>query len=348
MENFKKLKKWLKLEDDHLEMYDRPMRGIYSKKDIKKGDYIVEIPSKFIIHYSDIKDNVLEEKLNNRNSDIARYLFLQENKKKSFYKPYFESMPENIDEYMFFYDKSRMEQLKHTSMFCKNSYNFEEHDKNIKEDAKTIHTYLIKKRQMPSEYMDYEKFYKIFLKYRVLVCSRVFGYTKNFMEETGLVPYADLFNHSNDSNTTWYFNDTRNSFILEATKNIKKGHEIFDSYGGKTNVQLLMYYAFTIPNNVNSILSIEHKGNVYDIGHNTKLKDLEHDNMIMDLFDFDDIKKNTSNKKRKSDNKEIIEKLKKHSKQLMLKMKGGAIKDDNILNIYNDELNIINKILNKK
>ena len=75
MENFKKLKKWLNLENDHLEMYDRPMRGIYSKKDIKKGDYIVEIPSKFIIHYSDIKDSVLEEKLNNRNSDIARYLF---------------------------------------------------------------------------------------------------------------------------------------------------------------------------------------------------------------------------------------------------------------------------------
>ena len=98
-------------------MYDRPIRGIYSKKDIKKGDYIVEIPSKFIIHYSDIKDNVLEKKLNNRNSDIAKYLFLQQNKKKSFYKPYFESMPENIDEYMFFYNKLRMDQLKHTSLF---------------------------------------------------------------------------------------------------------------------------------------------------------------------------------------------------------------------------------------
>ena len=29
-------------------------------------------------------------------------------------------------------------------------------------------------------------------------------------------------------------------------------------------------------------------------------------------------------------------------------MKNGEIKDNNILNIYNDEINIINKILNKK
>lgn len=35
MEQFQKLKKWLKMENDSLRMYNRPIRGIYSTKDIK-------------------------------------------------------------------------------------------------------------------------------------------------------------------------------------------------------------------------------------------------------------------------------------------------------------------------
>ena len=320
MKEFKDLKKWLSMQNDKLKMFNKPSRGIYSTADIKNGQIILEIPSKYIIHYDDIKDIKISDRLRNQNSDFARFLFLENNIKQSFYKPYLDSLPKNIDEYIFFYDAEKLNQLKETSLFCKDTYNFETHQKNIIHDAKILHTYLKKKRLIPDEYINYDDFYKIFLKYRILVCSRVFGYEKRNLDEVGLVPYADLFNHSNDSNTQWYFSDIKNAFILEATKNIKKGNEIYDSYGNKTNMELLMYYGFTIPNNKNSIVNMHHEKDVYEFNYDTKVKQ----------------------------NEKMIDKLKIKVKELSNKLKSESIKDENIKNIYNDEIKIIKKVLKNK
>ena len=45
MEQFKNLKILVKMENDSLRMYNRPIRGIYSTKDIKRS-HILKIPSK--------------------------------------------------------------------------------------------------------------------------------------------------------------------------------------------------------------------------------------------------------------------------------------------------------------
>ena len=89
MEQFKNLKKWLKMENDSLRMYNRPIRGIYSTKDIKNGSHILNIPSKYLIEKSKTQNKTLEKKLRNSNSDMASHLFLESQKKKSFYKPLF-------------------------------------------------------------------------------------------------------------------------------------------------------------------------------------------------------------------------------------------------------------------
>jgi histone-lysine N-methyltransferase SETD3 len=313
MYKFNILKKWLNMQNDNLKMYKRHIRGIYSTHDIKNGDYILVIPSKYIIQYSDIKDDYLENKLKNTNSDIAKYLLLESINPKSFYKPYLDSMPSDINEYPFFYKKSELNQLKKTSLFCKDAYNFDEQKKHILYDAKIIYKYLYKKNIIT---MDFKEFYALFLKFRVLVCSRVFGYIKNYSEENAMVPYADLFNHSNNSNTKWYFDDKKDSFILEATKNIKKGSEIYDSYGSKSNIQLLRYYSFTIPNNKHSFVNINHKGHVYHFDKDSKVTDLD-----------------------------LIKKIKDKIIEMKKDLKGGSITNENIVNIYNDEINIFNSIL---
>lgn len=313
MEKFQNLRKWLKMENDHLRMYKRPIRGIYSNNDIKKGQYILKIPSKYIIHYEPIKNKRLHNKLNNRNSDIARFLLLESLKKKSFYKPYLDSMPTDFSDYLFFYKKDDLNLLKKTSLYCPSSYNFVEQFKEIKEDSKIIYEYLINRKLIN---MNYNDFFKLFLKFRILVCSRVFGYTKDFDDEVGLVPYADLFNHSNKSNTTWYFNSSLDSFILEATKDIKKNEEIYDSYGNKTNEQLLRYYSFTIPKNKNSIIKLKHKNNIYELDEDTSIKD-----------------------------KSLIDKLKMKVIDMKKTLSGGKIKNRNIVNIINDEIRISQKII---
>ena len=44
--------------------------------------------------------------------------------------------------------------------------------------------------------------------------------------------YGSLYNHSNDANADWRNSEQTNTFEFYATKNIKKGEEIFLYYGG--------------------------------------------------------------------------------------------------------------------
>ena len=49
--------------------------------------------------------------------------------------------------------------------------------------------------------------------------------------------------------TQWYFDDNLQSFVIQATENIKEGNEIFDSYGKKTNARFLLNYGFCLDDN---------------------------------------------------------------------------------------------------
>lgn len=314
MDVFTKLKEWLNKENDHLMMYEKGSRGIYSTKDIKKNDIIISIPEKYIIEYSKIKDNKLVNKLNNMNSMIALYLYQNFTKKKSFWKPYLDTLPNNLDEYIYYYDKKKLNSLKGTSILCKDIYNYDTHIKYIIEDSKIVYEYLNMKDKT------YEEFYPLFLKCRIYACSRIFGYMKNNKDDFGLVPYADLLNHSQNYNTQWDFNDNTKCFEVIATKNIKANSEIYDSYGEKTNFELLLYYGFTVKNNIYSELVIKHKNEIYKISK----KSINKNNILYRDPKFID---------------KLNAILEKHQNKIK------EIKDQNILNIYNDEINIIKSII---
>jgi hypothetical protein len=263
MKKFNALRKWLKKDSDHLRMFDKESRGLYSMKDIKAGERIMEIPEKYILELSNL-DKSLETSLHNTNSIFAFYLLLESKKKKSHWKIYIDSFPENLDEYIYYYDKEKLKQLKDTSIMCKAVYNFDTHMKNMKKDYKILEEDYGNHNSNKIDFQD-------FLKFRIYVCSRIFSYTKHYKEENGMVPYADLLNHSQNPNTTLYYDDVKNVFVVEATRNIKKNSEIYDSYGMKTNVQLIMYYGFSIKNNKFSVLDIVHKKKYYQFDHTDKI-----------------------------------------------------------------------------
>ena len=323
MSNFISLRKWLKSSNDNLKMYKKGTRGIYCTKDIKEGDIIMKISPKYIIEFSKIY-NKISEKLYNKNSYIATYLFIKANQSHSFWHTYLDSMPKDLNEYIYFYDKEKLKLLKNTSMMCKGTYNFNSHMKNIKSDSKIIYKWLLEKKLMPLKYKNYKDFFPVFLKYRILVCSRVFGYNKYNEEELGLVPYADLLNHSDKPNTKWYFDDDLDAFVVVATKDIKKNSEIYDSYGAKTNFELMLYYGFSIKNNPYSTLNFM----IDDV-----LVEADHDSKLKELYSYGVSERTIKNK------------LKSILKDHESKMKKNNITDNNIINIYNDEVSIIKKLL---
>ena len=322
MENFNRLRKWLNLTHDNLAILEKGSRGIVSKKSIKKGEIIMEIPEKYLIEYSRIskKFNISEDSLHNKNSLMAAYLLLENINKNNPWEIYFDTLPKNLDEYIYYFSPSKLKLLKDSSIMCKETHNFQTQMKNIKEDSKVIYHYLIKNNLLSTKKLKYVDFFKLFLRFRLYICSRIFGYLKNYNDELGLVPYADLLNHSTKPNTTWFFDDDKKAFIVSATKNIPKNCEIYDSYGDKSNVELMMYYGFTIKNNPHSKLYIGIRGKLI-------------------TFTEDNIDEVIMNSDRKKIIEILLEKREKHQENL------EKNDDENIKNLLLDEIRIIKKIL---
>ena len=77
-----------------------------------------------------------------------------------------------------------------------------------------------------------------------MVCSRIFGIEIEGVKTDGFVPYADMLNHKRPRQTAWTYTDEREGFIIEALEDIKRGEQIFDSYGKKCNTRFLLNYGF--------------------------------------------------------------------------------------------------------
>jgi hypothetical protein len=160
----------------------------------------------------------------------------------------------------------------------------------------------------------YEKFRNLFIRFRIIVGSRIFGYDKNNFEESGMVPYIDMINYSPEPNTTWYFDESIDSFVLKAIEKIPKNNEIYDDYGVKSNAEFFLYYGFTILDNPCTTLKLNVNGVILEV--------TKYYNGDLSLF-YDKLRE-----------------IHNHHIRLL-----PTIKDINILNIYKDEIDIIKNLI---
>ena len=62
--------------------------------------------------------------------------------------------------------------------------------------------------------------------------SRIFDELYVNGEETyAFIPYSDMMNHKDPADTEWEFEESENCFVMKALKDIKRGDEVFSSYG---------------------------------------------------------------------------------------------------------------------
>ena len=88
-----------------------------------------------------------------------------------------------------------------------------------------------------------------FSEMRMAVSSRIFGIKVNGKKTDCFCPLADMLNHRRPRQTTWYFSDEIQSFIIQSIQNIPAGDEVFDSYGKKCNSRFLLNYGFIVEQN---------------------------------------------------------------------------------------------------
>lgn len=82
-----------------------------------------------------------------------------------------------------------------------------------------------------------------------MVSSRIFGIQVEGVKTDGFVAYADMLNHRRPRQTTWSYTDEMQGFIIEALDDIKRGEQVYDSYGKKCNSRFFLNYGFINLNN---------------------------------------------------------------------------------------------------
>lgn len=320
LNSLNRLKKWLGIKDT-LKMFEREERGIYTTEPIKEKSIIIKIKSKYLLEYQQIYPIYPIDEIEEANSLVAFYLTKLYLDKDEFWSPYINTLPENLEEFPYYWNEQELNYLKSTSFYSSVETNYPMHLETIQTDFDIIHQYNVENSIIQNE--NKEEIWNTYIRFRILVGSRIFGYLKYGNETSGMVPYIDLLNHSGDPNTVWYWDDTLDAFVLIAIKNINKGEELTDNYGVKTNIELLMYYGFTIGSNPTSILSF----NLSDTDYTFSLQ-------------YDLMKLGQLETKYKCELKKKLEKIYSHHKYKIF-----DIKNTNIQNIYRDEINVIKLLL---
>ncbi len=180
----------------------------------------------------------LEKKLNSPHHSLLSTFMLTEIDKgdKSKWKYYFDFLPANYNNFPIFYGEKEFAYLKGTQ--------FLELLQKKKKEMKEDYDLLI--NVIPG-YSKYD--YNLFKKMREVISSRVFGVTIKGKKNDIIAPYADMLNHKRPRQTHWNFDDACNSFVIKGAANVKKGEEVFDSYGIKCNSRFLLNYGFTVEDN---------------------------------------------------------------------------------------------------
>ena len=226
-----------------IHFYTDDYRGVLSKNKILKDEIIMEIPKKCLITLEVALNTSYGKKIsqfmyNELNSPkhclLSSFILFEEN--NLLYKYYFDLLPNDYSNFPIFYTSKEFDYLENSP--------FLNLIMNKKFDMQMDYNKLCEKIENFNQF-SFEKFCKA----RMIISSRIFGISINNNKTDALVPFADLLNHRRPRQTQWFFDDEKNSFVVQAVEEIGEGQEIFDSYGKKTNYRFLLNYGFALENN---------------------------------------------------------------------------------------------------
>ena len=226
-----------------IHFYTDDYRGVLAKNNIVKDEIIMTIPRECLISletaletdYGKKIGEFMYKELNSPKHCLLTSFILYEEKNPK-YKYYFDLLPKDFSNFPIFYTSKELEYLKGSPFLLQ----ILEKKEDMKSDYAILCQYL----------PDFKQFsYLKFCQARLLISSRIFGISINDNKTDVLAPFADLLNHKRPRQTQWYYDDNLESFVIQATEDIKEGNEIFDSYGRKTNARFLLNYGFCLEDN---------------------------------------------------------------------------------------------------
>jgi len=229
-----------------LRYYSEDYRGVHAAQPIKSGETILYVPLPLIITLemafrSPIGKLMYEMGLRQRlispkHSFLGTYLLQEKRKEQTPFAEYLDILPKSLRDFPIFFTEEEKALLEGSPFLS------QIHEKI--EDIKADYNLICKEVPEYSQFTIQE-----YSEVRMIVSSRIFGITVNGVKTDGFVPYADMLNHKRPRQTTWYYSDEREGFIIEACDDIDRGAQVYDSYGKKCNSRFFLNYGFINLNN---------------------------------------------------------------------------------------------------
>jgi histone-lysine N-methyltransferase SETD3 len=226
-----------------LKQYAPGHRGLLARRNIPPNHTFMSIPRALLITRelclsSNIGQRLSRYDMETEEMVIAAFLLQERDDSNSKWQPYISSLPEDFSFMPVFYSNEFIAKwLKGSVAVGK-----------IRECQKLLRTEYTQLCRVTLQW-SFEEFAWASL----VVLTRQFCITVEGEETTALVPLADLLNHKRPKESVWDYSDhDGGTFIVTSLVDIKKSHQIFDSYGCKCNSRLLVNYGFAVHENINT------------------------------------------------------------------------------------------------
>ncbi|XXQ32813.1 SET domain-containing protein [Plasmodiophora brassicae] len=231
--------------------YDDEYRGVHAARDIGPGEAIMDIPERFIITGSLAMNAEIGQAaraalpddyagLDASHNLIALFLTVERDLgRRSWWFPYLQTLPTSYANLPVNYDADEV------AMLAESGNNMD-----------TLHTW-----ELERIVHDYNALCGALASFcdqhtletykwaRLTVKSRAFSLTIDGVEQTALMPYADMVNHDFDSVASWRFQHDARRGQIYSRQPVPKGAPITITYGAKSNRRLLSSYGFALPDN---------------------------------------------------------------------------------------------------
>lgn len=217
-------------------------RGVVATADIAAGEVILFVPHDAIMWSNKLMQTQAGATLQEKEvipkltflheSSVATIILLESTKsvEEQTWKPLFDAFPENFDLSPLNYSEEELSLLKGSLL----ANDIKQTNEAIKQDFEITQQHIEELKAFTLE--DYKRNW-------IAAQSRFFS--MNFTDglACGLVPIADMFNHSFGPNIELFYNTDRRGFQMQATANIKRGNELFINYMPlKNDAAYLMRY----------------------------------------------------------------------------------------------------------
>lgn len=138
---------------------------------------------------------------------LLLFLLIDGEKPDSFFRPYYDTLPQTTPNFPIFWSDEELEWLKGSYLLQQ----VEDRKRSIKSDYEKICGIDPTFRRFSLDRFAWA---------RMIVCSRNFGLTINGIQTSAMVPFADMLNHYRPRETAWCYDEESGAFQITSLVNL--------------------------------------------------------------------------------------------------------------------------------